>query len=273
MYADKRMTKYYEAMSISAKTAFTYRGNLFVNIFMRFIVVLFSLFLWRAIYMGTSVIGSYSLHEMIIYTFFANFIYGLVNFDDYSYEMANDILYGKISMYLLRPVSFIKTSFFECMGSKTIYFPVDLFAYVIPLVLFEISNGLEIFLNLYKFVAIIIFMAGGIIISFLIAFILGCLTFYIENPSIVIYIKGEVFALLSGSVLPLDIFPDWINLILEILPTKYMGYYQCWIFLKSWNELKIFTNFLMMIAWIFVLVITARGMWHKALSKYIANGG
>lgn len=230
MHINKKMTKYLEAISISEKTAFAYRGNLIVNVFMRIIVVLFSLFLWRAIYVKTSVIGFYSFYDIIIYTFFVNFIYGLINFDDFSYGMASDILYGKISVYLLRPISFVKMSFFECLGNKIIYFPVDFLSYIIPLIFFAIYNSLEISINLHEFVAIIFFIAGGGLMSFLISFILGCLTFYIENPSIVIYIKGEIFALLAGIVMPLDIFPDWINFILEILPTKYMGYYQCCIF-------------------------------------------
>lgn len=272
MFAREKV-KYHESMIMAIKTAFIYRGNLIVNIFMRFIVVLFSLFLWRAIYEGTSIIGGYSFYEMVMYTFFANFVYGLVNFDDFSYDMANNILYGQINTYLLRPVSFIKISFFECIGNKFVYFPVDFFAYIIPLCVFNISNGLEAFINIYKVIVIVVFIAGGVLIGFLISFILGCLTFYIENPSIVIYIKGEIFALLSGSILPLDIFSGWIKSILEVLPTKYMGYYQCLIYLKGWDELNIIIDFLMMIAWIIVLMIITKWLWRKALSKHIANGG
>lgn len=265
--------KYYESMVIAVKTAFTYRGNLAVNIFMRFIVVLFSLFLWWAVYKDTSTIGSYSFYEMVIYTFFTNFVYGLVNFDDFSYDMANNILYGQINTYLLRPASFFSISFFECIGNKLVYLPVDILAYVIPLFIFSVLNGVAVFMDLYKVMASIVFIAGGMLIGFLISFILGCLTFYIENPSIVIYIKGEIFALLSGVILPLDIFPKWIKTSLEILPTRYMGYYQCRVFLGGSNELNIFLDLLMMIAWIAALFITTQWLWRRALSKHIANGG
>lgn len=44
-------------------------------------------------------------------------------------------------------------------------------------------------------------------------------------------------------------------------------------FLNNENELQIFINIIVMAMWIFVLVIISKGVWHKALAKYTANGG
>ena len=269
MYCDK----YKKNMLISIKTAFMYRENFLISIVMRLIVVVLTLYLWKAIYAGQNQVGGFDFTEMIIYIFFSNFIYGLGNFDDYSYQLVESILQGKISYYILRPVSYGKMSFFESIGQKLVYAPIDFLAYIVPLIGVLLCNNYFLAISMPVFLFIFVMTVGGIIVGFLTSFIFGILAFYIENPTVLIFIKGEIFSLLSGSIIPLNMFPNGLRGFFEILPIKYIGYYQSSLLLGKSTARSCIYNAILLAFWICFLVVLACHLWKKALNKYIANGG
>lgn len=265
--------KYRKNMLLALKTAYIYRENFLISVIMRFIVVLLTLYLWKAVYAGQDALGEYSFIEMILYLFLANFIYGIGNFDDFSYELVDNILQGKISNYLLRPASYSRMAFFECIGQKLVYTPIDFLAYVIPLGAVVIYNGYHMSMGAAEWCMIILTSIGGVLVGFLISFLMGMIAFYVENPRVLIFIKGELFALLSGSLIPLDMFPKGVRTFIEMLPIKYIGYYQSSIMLGHVNYNECLFNLALLTGWIFLLLIVVRYLWKLALTKYIANGG
>lgn len=265
--------KYKKNMLLSLKTAFMYRENFFISIIMRFIVVLLTIYLWKAIYTGQNEINGYRFTEMILYLFIANFIYGLGNFDDFSNELITNILQGKISTYLLRPASYLKMSFFECLGQKFVFIPIDFIAYIIPLIITAQSTQYHFQFSVLKLFMIALTTIGSMIIGFLTCFLLGMVAFYIENPTILLFIKGEIFSLLSGSILPLDMFPSKIRIIIDFLPMKYMGYYQSSLLLGNVTPFQYIYNIFILFTWIILLIAAVHYLWQLALTKYIANGG
>lgn len=265
--------KYRKNMLLALKTAYIYRENFLISVVMRFIVVFLTLYLWKAVYAGQDTVGNYSFIEMMLYLFFANFIYGICNFDDFSYESVNNILQGKISNYLLRPVSYSRMAFFECIGQKLVFMPIDFLAYMIPLGVVAICNHYHLCMSILGWGMIFFTSFGGIIVGFLISFLLGMIAFYVENPRVLIFIKGELFALLSGSLIPLDMFPNKIRCLLEFLPVKYIGYYQSSILLRGIAVEDCFFDLLLLVGWIVLLLFLGKNLWKLALTKYIANGG
>ena len=265
--------KYRKNMFLALKTAYMYRENFLISVVMRFIVVLLTLYLWKAVYAGRDALGDYSFLEMILYLFLANFIYGLGNFDDFSYELVDSILQGKLNSALLRPVSYSRMAFFECVGQKLVYAPIDFLAYVIPLGAAAVYGGWRLRMGSAAWCMLLLTSAGGVLMGFLISFLMGMIAFYVENPRVLIFIKGELFGLLSGSLIPLDLFPKGVRAFLELLPVKYIGYYQSSILLGHMRLEECVFDLALLTVWILFLMLLIRRLWRLALTKYIANGG
>ena len=265
--------KYRKNMLLALKTAYMYRENFLISVAMRFIVVLLTLYVWKAVYAGRDALGDYSFLEMILYLFLANFIYGLGNFDDFSYELVDSILQGKLNSALLRPVSYSRMAFFECVGQKLVYAPIDFLAYVIPLGAAAVYGGWRLRMGPAAWCMLVLTSAGGVLTGFLISFLMGMIAFYVENPRVLIFIKGELFALLSGSLIPLDLFPQGVRAFIEMLPVKYIGYYQSSILLGHVRLEECVFDLALLAGWILLLALLVRRLWRLALTKYIANGG
>jgi ABC-2 type transport system permease protein len=104
------MKKYWHVVNIGIQNNLTYRFNFLARSVFGLIPLIAILYVWRTIYSGNgagSVIGAYTLAEMISYYLLATLVDALTAVNEDDWQIAADIKDGNISQFLLKPVDYL----------------------------------------------------------------------------------------------------------------------------------------------------------------------
>lgn len=154
-------------------------------------------------------VGIYTLFSFVLRTLFSNSIIFKIN---------EDFKSGNIAITKVKPVNYYSAIYFEQLGkifSKFIFFvPVFLIMYI----LCKIAIAFNI---IYFLLSLLL----SIVLNILLEFIIGILSYFMGS-SIGLYMFNESLkTIFSGLIIPLSLFPDMINNLVNILPYKYIYYY------------------------------------------------
>jgi ABC-2 type transport system permease protein len=123
------------------------------------------------------------------------------------------------------------------------------------------------------FVAFLVSLFLGVVISFLFDFIFGMLAFYVKNLWGIGFGKFALVRLLSGALIPLVFFPKPIQNILNLLPFKGMIYTPVMIFLGKYQSQEMLMSMMNQVLWIGILALCNYLLWRKAVTRLTVQGG
>lgn len=131
-------------------------------------------------------------------------------------------------------------------------------------------SGIGFMINCLLFL-VSLFM--GIIITFFIHLLIGFLTFWMESifgyRDLILHI-GTIF---SGSILPMDFFPEIFQTISFYLPFRYMIYDPISIILYQLQINQIIMILVRQLLCIICLYVITKDLWLIGIKKYEAQGG
>ncbi len=181
----------------------------------------------------------------------------------------NLIFNGKLSLYLLKPISFVGSTFVKYMSGPLIKFLLAT-PFVVYVAFYAIKN--EVITNLTP-IRLIIFcgaLLGGYLLSAAFSFMIGFTSFWIDRVYFLNDLHTALVLTLSGSSIPLYFFPDTISKIIRYLPFPYMLDLQIRILTKS--KLPDIHEFAIMFFYIFITWAIVLIMYKKGLRKYESHG-
>lgn len=228
-------------------------------------------FLWTAIFKSSSQsnIYGYSYYQIIVYTVFANLISRFVATGYFKYEIADDIKNGGLSKYIVKPIGYGGYRLSCFLGEKLSQLIFMCIVFVVILLMFNGVSGIE----LNRLCAFIISLIFALIIQFLIYFVISAIAFFVEEISHLFFVVQLSIDVMSGKVIPLDMFGNKITYAFALLPFKYMVYYPTNIINGKLSSHEILVGFYMMCIWVLMLAIVSKVVWKKCIFKYIAAGG
>src|SRR5881409_3189864 len=104
------MKKYLHVLNIGIQNNLTYRFNFLARTVFGLIPLIAVLYMWKTIYTGKgagSMVGSYSLAEMISYYLLVTVVDALTAVNEDDWQIAADIKDGNISQFLLKPIDYL----------------------------------------------------------------------------------------------------------------------------------------------------------------------
>jgi ABC-2 type transport system permease protein len=215
-----RLGKYGAVLRMSIANNIAYAGEVVLRSFFLVVLVYVFLQLWPVTYgvLGTPTIGGYNIGQMIWYFAFAEAI--ILSAPRLAQRIDQEVKSGDLAYRLNKPYSYILYMAAEYTGERFVRFVLNL----------AITIGLCLLL-----VGPIPFTAGGLAgtgllvagawaIDFLALCTLGLLAFWVEDSYAFILIYSRFLLLLGGTMLPLNIFPDWARQIVEWLPFGFIVY-------------------------------------------------
>src|SRR5213593_4848601 len=104
------MKKYLHVLNIGIQNNLTYRFNFLARTVFGLIPLIAILYMWKTIYTGKgtgSMVGSYSLAEMISYYLLVTVVDALTAVNEDDCQIAADIKDGNISQFLLKPINYL----------------------------------------------------------------------------------------------------------------------------------------------------------------------
>ena len=116
-------------------------------------------------------------------------------------------------------------------------------------------------------------VAGAWLITFLAMAVIAALAFYVDSATSVAQIWFGLFTVLSGYIMPLEIFPRFIGEAARWLPFRYMLAFPVELVIGLTPRPRALLE--LGIQWLFVVVLalSARFAWRVGLKRYSAFGG
>ena len=232
--------------------------------------VLVLVLMWTAIYSGGSgMVKGFTLNEMITYVLVGNLCAVAVR-SFLPALVARDIEEGRLSMFLVKPIPYIKYVFLNELGRIFLSTALSLVSQMC-VILFFLDR---IFINSdWRYIGLILVMLFfAFIIELLIGFLIGTIAFWTEEVNGLQTTLERIKRFFSGGYFPLSLLPVYLITASKYLPFQYSFFAPAQLYLKKVDLRQGLEGILIQIVWVVLLSLIVRLVWRMGLRKYEAVG-
>lgn len=264
-----KLKKYRSIANRSLQNVLSYRISYAVTFLSNTVNLLAIYFLWAGIYSGRDVVGGYTWDEMKTYllvTFLANSVLSWYS----ETAISGKILDGSVAVDLLKPIDFQTARFSETLGTSLLEGGMSL----ILLVIFSsFISGVALPHSLLVYVLFAISLLGAIVVKFGIVYLAALLCFWSTGSMGIVWTRIAVTNLLSGALVPLAFFPDWLERVALLLPFQSIIHTPTMIFLEQAGTIESLKLIGIQYFWGAALWLAGKGMWKWAVRQVTIHGG
>ena len=185
-------------------------------------------------------------------------------------EIAQRIRTGDIALDLVRPVHPLRLSLATDLGRALYHF---LFRGVPPLLIGAIAFGIILPRDLFTFLAFLLSLVLAVLVSYGVRLLYNLVTFWTmdnRGPAMIISLVGT---LLSGFLVPLALFPDWLATVARATPFPATVQTPIDIFIGVTTGPAVLAALGVQLAWAAVLLAAAYGLFALGVRRLEVQGG
>jgi ABC-2 type transport system permease protein len=120
---------------------------------------------------------------------------------------------------------------------------------------------------------VLVSIAGAWAINFFTMSIIGSLAFFLESSTAIFEIWLVVFGLFSGYLVPLELFPVWLQRVADALPFRYTVAFPVEALLGMLSRADALRNLAMQWAYVLASAGVALAVWRAGVRRFGAFGG
>jgi len=259
---------YLKAALMSFKKESSYRIHIFASILNSIIRLAVLWFLWMAIFnfSASEAIEGFTFNEMITYASISTII--SFAFSSWlQFDIQEDVKTGKISNILTKPFNYIV---FRISGDfGRIFFKI--LTTIIPLALISVFiMKISLPLSPLFFISIVI----GLFINVFFSVLIGLWTFWSKGGIWgITQTKGVISEIMSGALIPIYFFPEWLKSIAYFLPFQAVYNIPLSIYIGKITGYEILINICTQLFWFLVLALLVFTAWKYSEKRVIVYGG
>lgn len=182
----------------------------------------------------------------------------------------NDIQYGQLSNYLLKPFSYYWKKLFEELPYRVIQ---GFFGLII---MFLLAFVFGYYISVSNNIIVLLLSFFVIVAAFFIAFtykaVLGLLAFWFTDVTGLFSLSEIVVVLFAGYTMPLELMPKIWSQIADILPFSSMLYYPIIAVQGRLNEMQLLVVIVRQLIWLGIFFILYKIIWRQGIKKFTASG-
>ncbi len=206
--------KYWAFARIAAVQAATERGELYGRaLFFAAILAVFTA-LWRAVAEAGMPLAAEPA-QMVWYLAASEWI--LMSTPARHLEIQEEIRRGDVAYQLSRPVSFPRATLAQCLGTLAVRGPVlGAVAFACAFLFTGTAPSVHALLWLVPF---------GVCASLVLAELyvaMGMMSFWLTDATPLYWVLGKLLFILGGLMLPLELYPSWLQVIARYTPFPYL---------------------------------------------------
>ena len=263
------MGKYWEISKTYMKTQLVWRADVIFNMIFTVSKILFAYLLWGIIFKNKEMIGGFTFHGMLSYYIVNSFLSQLDMSGGISNEIRDRIRNGTFSKYMVIPVGVQKYFLAMELGVVLFYLLFDFIAAVIWIFVFHIEFVFTN--NPLTLVCVVLMAILGMLFMVQLNYFLGLLTLKYQGIVTFLMIKNNLISLVTGSIVPLALFPEMVVRIMKILPFYYVTYLPSMLLIGMYQEQAI-TGLFVIAVWCLIMQILIHVTWDKYIRKYDGVG-
>ncbi len=222
--------------------------------------------LWYALFQlgGATQVAGMSYMDLIHYTF-VSLLFSQVRGGDHDFELAEMIRSGQLSNYLLRPVGVVEFVYIRGVASRLFIAGLCLTLGVILAQFLGFSGP--------RMIGAMFLALLGNIIHYQVGAALATTAFLWEEAYSLLMVKNMVVNLLSGELIPLNLFPPSLQWIWKSTPFYLFVFGPTQYALGHWSHTEFFTQVGIALVWIGLGRALIRGTWGLGMKRYLSLGG
>lgn len=264
------MKRYLGILKNEFMSYLSYREHFITSIIGTFTFYFVLYFLWKAIFAGSSgEIKGMTFEQTFVYLVLASCFFKCMS-NGIEWDMYFEIIKGDIVIPMVRPMDYQKT----IMAKKAAYSLTDFVFFAVPtyIVLFIIFPQI-VSVGIHSLIFLVC-LTLSFVVMFAIEFIIGTVSFYTESVWGISMIKETVISFFAGVTIPLQMFPEKLKRIADILPFKSIYQDPLSILLNSNTDimqaLKVIAFQFM---WMIIILFISRIIYKTMINKLVVNGG
>lgn len=262
-----------QVFTIQARKLMSYRADFWMSSVFSFLVELAIMFyLWRAIFAetGQEQIGGFSFDALILYYVAAILLGKLIRGNDRDVTVSTDIYEGGLTRYLLYPSSYFTFKYAEHLGTL-IPAALQLVAFG---VLYVAIAGIpaDVHVTPASVAMAICSVAVSNLLHFSLLYPIQLVAFWADNVWSLNVMFRFACMMLGGLLLPLSLFPDWMQPLLAVLPFRYLFDVPATTLLGQVSVAEWAVGIVASLLWIVVLGLLTRLLWSRGTSIYTGVG-
>jgi ABC-2 type transport system permease protein len=226
------------------------------------------LYLWRAVLGASTSLQGFDWEQMKAYLLLAFVSHTLVSWWG-EWRIAMRIIDGTVATDLVKPVDFQRARLAEVMGAGVV--EAILSAVVV-------AGALLVFASVatphgWRWALFAVSFAAAIPLKFALVYVTTLLCFWTTGYLGITWARIAITDLLSGALIPLVFFPQWLRGLAMVLPFQGVVSSPALIYLEHVDSGRALELIAIQIAWIVGLWMLGRLMWHRGVRQVTIHGG
>jgi ABC-2 type transport system permease protein len=265
--------KYANIFRASLKERMAYRGDFLLGTILRFLPMITTILLWKAIYKGSgkTEMEGFGYTEMIAYLLLTHISRMFSSMPNLAGGIARDIREGTLKRYMIQPVDLIGYLISYRVAHKVAYIVTSFLPYA--LLFYLCRTFFDHFPDPMTLCAYVISLILAFLVGFFFEVCVGMVGFWFLEVTSLLYIVMTLNFFISGQMFPLDLLPSPWSTLLKALPFQYMAYFPAVVFLGKVQGWALVWGLLAEAAWAFGFLLLARFLYKIGLRRYSAFGG
>lgn len=271
---DERMKKtnkmaYLYVYKTQIQKTIAYRFDVYGNIIMQCIIMFASAFFWRALYQGVDQVQGVDVQSMLTYTVVSSMM-SVVLMTGVENRVIHSVEKGTVATDLLKPINLFGIYFFEDLGTITALLVQNL----VPIL---IIGSLCIRVPKPASLEAFLLFLGSLVLAFFIQWLLAvCFAmwaFTAIDMGPMVQVKKHLIRLLSGSIIPMWFFPEWLTNILNVLPFVYIYQLPLDFYIGKYQLTTVWPRLVLQFGWVCLLFLLFLFLQKRVTSKVMVQGG
>lgn len=264
------MRKYQVAYGIALQETLQRRSTLLMDRLGGFAVVVSLYSFWTALIGDNPTFLGYTRAEMLTYVLALNVLRSFV-FTGRGWQLVGEISSGRISSYLVRPISYQGYALSLDLAQKTVHVASAVLEVGLLAVLVRDQFFLPRDPTTWLLFAISVILSS--LLFFFLEFMVSSLAFWTSESGGPLFFFELFLQFAAGAFFPLDVLPVSLRSALEATPFPYMVYFPVRIFLEKVAPVEAARLLGMETAWLLAVATAAMAVWGRGLRSYAAEGG
>lgn len=247
----------------------TYRFEVFVTLLARYMQIVATVFLWQCVYANKDTMKGMSKEQMITWTILAAGLSVLFT-TQVQNNIRKGVVKGDIAVELIRPCNLMGMYFAQDIGGTI----VSLVMSFVPTVLLGgLTFGIMLPTSAPNAILCVISVGAGFVITWLLFAITGAFAFWAMELGNLSWAMSTLISILSGNLVPLYFFPEYMQNILEWLPFQYTYQTPLSLYIGKITWKEGLEQIGIQILWIAFLYVILALMWKKIRKNILVQGG
>jgi len=260
---------YLALMLTAVQRAISYRVGTLLALLAGLIWVAMLYALWRTVFAARPVVAGFSWRDMQTYVILAFVLDRLLPFQTIG-RMTAPVRTGLIAIDLLRPVGYLPTQLAQCVGHSLVEGVLGgAVIWVLSMVVLGIALPVSPLLAALCALSITL----GYLTKFLLCFHVALICFRTINPLGLVWMFTAITGLLSGTLVPLQFFPEALHTLALASPFGGIVNTPLQLYLGHLQGAAIVAALGIQLMWIAILWLSARLLWSWSARGLEIQGG